>query len=522
MVGSPGPALCQSSPSSSSSSSCRRRCSLLTSFALLLLSAFLPLHGDAAPRISTSVLHRSADMDTAATLKNGLQLTAGAGSVKDPDILELASVQELAAMDPELSSINKLMEDLGATFYLEQSRDITMFMPTNKAFRTADIDIDSLPWSAKWQLFQYHVVPQIVVKLDDIAEGGVKEFLSWEGSPLTVTAGGPGRRNKYKVNGNVDIVGNPPGIENFNGISYKVDRLLLPPTLDNASLLIEDHQSRGITRGATTTAEATDAVPSHPRLSSSSSPAAAEDNSEDVRGRFVGRLESTSNVVTGQNAPQFVQDINSAHSRWNDTPEERRERRNEGRGGAQNDRIQNDGTSEAVGLLGGGGGFRGGGVSGGLAVVDEEEQRDVGFIPTQTEIARGDHRSSASAIKVLGLDSEAVFVTMQPLPASVELRGSEVPDTFGWAGTVPGWSNTLPGQVSPAATNSGQEEGVGITAYLSREEDEGNSRSSEAGAGGGSSEEDSLFGGGWRERNRERRFRARRERLGVEVSSAEA
>eukprot|EP00922_Rhytidocystis_sp_ex-Travisia-forbesii_P059521 GHVS01088262.1.p1 GENE.GHVS01088262.1~~GHVS01088262.1.p1 ORF type:complete len:1099 (+),score=161.88 GHVS01088262.1:247-3543(+) len=453
-------------------------CGVLTSI-VLIFSILQPING--AP-LSSSPLLRSADTNSAATLKNGIQQTSGAGSVKDPDILELASVQELAAMDPELSSINKFMVDLGATFYLEQSRDITMFMPTDKAFRNAGIDLSLLPWSAKWRLFQYHVVPQVVIKLEDIAEGEEVEYSSWEGSPLTLTSAGAVRRGKYKLNGKVNIVGNPPGIENFNGISYKVDKVLIPPGLDKTSMVIEDHQSSGITRGSTTAA----ADGTHPRGSS----AVRAEPTTDGRGRFVGRLDSTTSVVTGSQAPQFVQDINSAHSRWNDTPDQRRER-----AGTPPGSVDADGTTEEVGLI------RTDRQEIKNTVVSERE--NVGLIPDNIEDVTSFDESvdgSPSAIQALGIEGGEEVIS----PDSVRLVGSEVPVGFGWVGNLPGWTNSSPGHVSPASSSAG--EGVGITAYLSEEESV---------ATGVEVSQDSGFFGNRRERNRGRRYRARMQRNGV-------
>eukprot|EP00922_Rhytidocystis_sp_ex-Travisia-forbesii_P059517 GHVS01088258.1.p1 GENE.GHVS01088258.1~~GHVS01088258.1.p1 ORF type:complete len:1222 (+),score=226.72 GHVS01088258.1:344-4009(+) len=510
----------------------------MMSFYLLFLLSCLLVHLKAAPlssRPSSNSRSSSPMSSSASTLKKGLQVTAGAGSVKDPDILELATVQELAGMDPELSSINKLLVDLGATFYLEQTRDLTMFMPTNSAFKKADIDLDSLPWSAKWQLFQYHVVPQAVIKLDDMSEGGQEDYLTWEGSPLTVSSAGQLRRGKYQVNGKVNVVGNPPGIETFNGISYKVDELLIPPGLDMASMVIEDHQSRGITRGATTAAEAVDGRPSQP--SGSAAPVEASVKEEDVRGQFVGRLESRTNVVTGRHAPQFVQDINSAHSQWNDTPDERRERTTHGRG-PQTGRIEKDGTTEAVGLIGGyqirenNNSEQEVNVPEAAAALDNNnyttvESDGLEFVPIKEQEEYIDSAEyiipdivssyvdpSSSVIKALGV-GETVEVFSSPSVGSVELVGSDVPDGFGWAGTQPGWTDSSPGQVSPGSTtnHASTEDGVGITAYLSSE-------GSSVSPSNDNSEEDDglLFSSRRRERNRDRRQRARLARLGIEVA----
>eukprot|EP00921_Rhytidocystis_pertsovi_P000168 GHVQ01000342.1.p1 GENE.GHVQ01000342.1~~GHVQ01000342.1.p1 ORF type:complete len:146 (+),score=20.32 GHVQ01000342.1:3-440(+) len=135
--------------------------------------------------------------------------------------------------------LNELLQEMGATFYLEQSRDITMFMPTNKAFRNAKINLEKLPWSSKWRILQYHIVPNIVIKLEDMSAGDTS-YTSWEGSELIVSVpvsrSGPLSHRKYKVNKTANTARDPPGIENFNGISYPIDQLLIPQTVNEGEV----------------------------------------------------------------------------------------------------------------------------------------------------------------------------------------------------------------------------------------------------------------------------------------------
>lgn len=71
------------------------------------------------------------------------------------------------------------MQDCGATFYLEQTRDMTMFMPTNAAVKALlPVDLHKLPWEIKWRLLQYHIVPQVRFC------SSRQLFISVHGSPL--------------------------------------------------------------------------------------------------------------------------------------------------------------------------------------------------------------------------------------------------------------------------------------------------------------------------------------------------
>ncbi|CBZ54439.1 putative fasciclin domain-containing protein [Neospora caninum Liverpool] len=172
------------------------------------------------------------------------------GSAANPSINHLASVQDHAAMDPELSELNKLMQDCGATFYLEQTRDMTMFMPTNSAIKALlPLDLHQLPWEVKWRLLQYHIVPQDIINVEEIPLDASKSFSTWEGSTIKVThkrrgqlsglrgqSATHGPSSLYLVNDISTIVSDPPRIENFNGASYKIDRVIIPPDMDLRSV----------------------------------------------------------------------------------------------------------------------------------------------------------------------------------------------------------------------------------------------------------------------------------------------
>lgn len=118
------------------------------------------------------------------------------------------------------------------TFYLEQSRDMTMFMPVDSAFSQLPFNIHELSWQAKWRIVQFHIIPNNVVDLDnELRDTKEKEFESWEGAPIKVTkvdtkAEGNGVSSaEYTVNGEAKIISKPPKIETFNGASYKINKV---------------------------------------------------------------------------------------------------------------------------------------------------------------------------------------------------------------------------------------------------------------------------------------------------------
>lgn len=81
---------------------------------------------------------------------------------------------------------------------------------------------------------------QDIVNVEEIPWGTSRMISSWEGSVIKVQHEKQlGRRNKegnapeiYVLNDVANIVSDPPRIENSNGVSYKINRVLIPPKLD--------------------------------------------------------------------------------------------------------------------------------------------------------------------------------------------------------------------------------------------------------------------------------------------------
>nr|CEL69148.1 TPA: fasciclin domain-containing protein, putative [Neospora caninum Liverpool] len=323
--------------------------------------------GRASPQPQVQQMHRgeASQQSAAVTFSSGLMGTTMGGSAANPSINHLASVQDHAAMDPELSELNKLMQDCGATFYLEQTRDMTMFMPTNSAIKALlPLDLHQLPWEVKWRLLQYHIVPQDIINVEEIPLDASKSFSTWEGSTIKVThkrrgqlsglrgqSATHGPSSLYLVNDISTIVSDPPRIENFNGASYKIDRVIIPPDMDLRSVEaapVEQRQNPEVRqqeqreqrmRGPTNA----NSRPS-PRPAAKGRGGRDEEGSENLRGSSHGSRqqrhqkghageqgatetpfaglnpvghESQSPVGNGSQAPDFLQSINQQHARWN-------------------------------------------------------------------------------------------------------------------------------------------------------------------------------------------------------------
>ncbi|PFH33716.1 fasciclin domain-containing protein [Besnoitia besnoiti] len=336
----------------------------------LLLLHFGVQCGRAAPSQASphDVRQGGASQQSAAvTFGSGVMGTTTAGSTQNPSILHLASVQDHAAMDPDLSELNKLMQDCGATFYLEQTRDMTMFMPTNSAIKALlPIDLHQLPWEVKWRLLQYHIVPQEIINVEDIPLDTSKSFSTWEGSTIKIThkrrAANSNLRGQsassapalYLVNDISTVVSDPPRIENFNGASYKIDRVIIPPDMDLRSVEaapVENRQNpevrhqepREQKRGH---GNATNRPTPTNRPAAKNRTGRDEDGNDNSRAPAThgGRQQrhqkpqaggeedgvektlqnltpvghnSQTPVGNGAQAPDFLQNINKQHARWN-------------------------------------------------------------------------------------------------------------------------------------------------------------------------------------------------------------
>ncbi|MFE7751358.1 fasciclin domain-containing protein [Streptomyces sp. NPDC057428] len=137
-----------------------------------------------------------------------------AGMANDP-------VATAASNNPELSTLAAAVKaaDLGDT--LNNSKDITVFAPTNAAFeKIPKADLDAL-LADKTQLakvLKYHVVGEKITK-SDLAKG---DFKTLEGSNLTTSGSG----DSFTVNDSAKIVCG--GIPTANATVELIDTVLMP------------------------------------------------------------------------------------------------------------------------------------------------------------------------------------------------------------------------------------------------------------------------------------------------------
>lgn len=131
------------------------------------------------------------------------------------------NVADVIAADPELSTLNKLIGESGLTSSLTGAGPITVFAPTDAAFKAVPAKtMDELAKNKELlsQMLTYHVLPARATT-GDIKQGNVK---SVNGANLAVSRAG----NYVTVE---DAVVVRPDLAATNGVVHVVDRVLLPP-----------------------------------------------------------------------------------------------------------------------------------------------------------------------------------------------------------------------------------------------------------------------------------------------------
>lgn len=214
-----------------------------TMAALLFLSALMLLVSGAPPPASMSASMRT----------GGYAATVGGGSLSDTLWIDLMSVPEIATTDPELSELRKIYDATEMGFKIEQSRHITVFMPSNNAIKKQLADaLPELSYADLIEIFQAHILPE-VVKASELSLGTRKRMGAMDGSkvlmdvkqapPDETNVHGTGRQARQSRRVEVTLesdTGQQPTntgvvqgkeIDNANGIAYMIDRVLLTPRM---------------------------------------------------------------------------------------------------------------------------------------------------------------------------------------------------------------------------------------------------------------------------------------------------
>lgn len=132
-----------------------------------------------------------------------------------------ASVADIIARDPQLSTLNTLVHSAGLADTLKGSGPYTVFAPTNEAFaavpaKTMD-ELGKDPARLK-SVLAYHVLPSRLTA-DQVKNGKVKTV---EGAEVDLSRAGQFVTVEEAMVQTADIVAT-------NGVVHKVDRVLIPP-----------------------------------------------------------------------------------------------------------------------------------------------------------------------------------------------------------------------------------------------------------------------------------------------------
>lgn len=144
-----------------------------------------------------------------------LALLAGCATPSTP-----VSVADSLARDPQLSTLNSLVQQAGLADMLRGAGPYTVFAPTNEAFSAVPAKtMDELKDPARLKaLLSYHVLPARMMPAD-IRTGNVKTA---NGAEVAVARAGDFVTVEDAVaQGHEVVVG--------NGVVYAIDRVLMPP-----------------------------------------------------------------------------------------------------------------------------------------------------------------------------------------------------------------------------------------------------------------------------------------------------
>lgn len=143
----------------------------------------------------------------------------GAGSL---DGMAEDPVATAASNNPELSTLVTAVKKAGLVDTLNNAKDVTVFAPSNDAFKKipkADLDKVLADKAQLTKILTYHVVGEKVAP----SQLSMGSFKTLEGSKLTTDGSG----ESYKVNDTANIVcGN---IQTSNATVHIIDSVLMPP-----------------------------------------------------------------------------------------------------------------------------------------------------------------------------------------------------------------------------------------------------------------------------------------------------
>lgn len=160
-------------------------------------------------------------------------------SHSDVKYINLMTAFEVAEFKPELSRLAQFYEKTELKFKLEQSRHITVLMPTDKAFVDFPINLEYLSYKNVQKIMSNLIIPE-VVKVNELSPGKHR-FTTLGGERITFDI--PNKTNKLS-NTRIGKARVLSFVDNANGMSYEIDTILLPQDMNIKTLAIEENRNR--------------------------------------------------------------------------------------------------------------------------------------------------------------------------------------------------------------------------------------------------------------------------------------
>ena len=152
--------------------------------------------------------------------------------VVDPTAEPLPSIAEIAAGDPNFSTLVAALDAAGLVETLAGEGNFTVFAPTNDAFAALpEGTVEALledPQGDLTQILLYHVVDGVARAADVV---NLTEATTLNGAPIAIAVVDGGVR----LNESVNVV--TTDIEATNGVIHVIDAVLLPPAAEDAEAL---------------------------------------------------------------------------------------------------------------------------------------------------------------------------------------------------------------------------------------------------------------------------------------------
>jgi len=136
---------------------------------------------------------------------------------------QVVTLPPVASNALKYSSLNVLLEAIllaGLQDAVNNTAGITIFAPTDTAFKSAGIDPNNVPVATLANILKYHVVPAVAFTTD-IVDG--QQIATLQGT--TVTISNKAGTNKFAVNGANVITAN---VLLKNGVAHFIDQVLIP------------------------------------------------------------------------------------------------------------------------------------------------------------------------------------------------------------------------------------------------------------------------------------------------------